>query len=55
VLGTLGKVSEAEIASVASVVAPQFGWDDEARDAAVRAEVVRRAAIAARWRQVAVR
>jgi glycerol-3-phosphate dehydrogenase len=55
VLGTLGKVSEAEITSVASVVASQFGWDDEARDAAIRAEVVRRAAIDARWRAAAVR
>jgi glycerol-3-phosphate dehydrogenase len=49
VLGTLGRVSRAEVEQVAAVVAGPLGWSVEATTAAVEAELARRAAIAARW------
>jgi glycerol-3-phosphate dehydrogenase len=50
VLGTLGRVSEAEITAVAATMAPLVGWSDEETRAAVRRELDRRAAIEAYWR-----
>ncbi|MCU1390966.1 MAG: glpD, partial [Ilumatobacteraceae bacterium] len=50
VIGTVGQVSAAEIASVAAVAAPLLGWDAAVRDERVEAELARRAAIEAVWR-----
>jgi len=48
-LGTLGRVSRAEVERVALAVAAPLGWTVEATTAAVEAELGRRAAIEARW------
>lgn len=50
VIGTVGQVSAAEIAGIAAVAAPLFGWSDEAATDAAEAEVARRAAIESIWR-----
>ena len=51
VIGTIGRVSADEIAAIAAVAAPVFGWSDEAAAAAADAETARRAGIEALWRQ----
>jgi glycerol-3-phosphate dehydrogenase len=50
VLGTLGNVTRSEVEAVAAVAAPCWGWSDDQRDAAVEAELARRALIEAVWR-----
>lgn len=50
VLGTLGRVTRDEIAAIAEVVSPLFGWSDGATSAAVDIELARRNALEERWR-----
>ncbi|MEX1106592.1 MAG: FAD-dependent oxidoreductase, partial [Ilumatobacteraceae bacterium] len=54
VIGTLGRVSRAEVERVAVAVSPLMGWDLEQAGAAVEAELGRRAAIEVRWRGATV-
>ncbi|TPW14621.1 MAG: glpD [Acidimicrobiaceae bacterium] len=54
VIGTLGRVSRAEVERVAVVVGPLLGWSIEQTSAAVEAELGRRAAIEIGWRRATV-
>ena len=53
VLGTVGRVSEAEMQAVARAAAPALGWSESEAAAAVSEELDRRARIEALWRRPA--
>jgi glycerol-3-phosphate dehydrogenase len=50
VIGTIGSVSREVLERVASVAGPLLGWDETARQEAIRREFDRRTVIATHWR-----